>query len=944
MASIFTFDPDPPRVASPWSTPRSLTPQKPTSSAGTAPTLRPNNAVATSGLTPRAVLETDSSVTKLDAEPQEGPTEYKLHLLLRPRRSFTFTSTARHVAGSHRSALGIPTTRSVSESVSGSHTPPKQTSSQSRQHRLEQLTTQLLWRLQQSSPYHSTSANELVVPQLPEATPQLKTQPLAKVLPGLEESQGALYEIGVADDGTFVGLAEDEMEESLTNLRAMAASLGCSVNVLRMIPVGECTWSDDVDENSRSGPLWVAEAFVRPEVAGSGTPSPTAQLDPMAESLDQMGLEDSKQASAQLRLSLTGATMSGKSSLLGSLSTATLDNGRGKSRLSLLKHRHEIVSGMTSSVTQELIGYSVDDSGEVQVVNYASGNIDSWTDIHSACQNGRLVFLSDSAGHPRYRRTAVRGLMGWAPHWTLLCMPADNDDDTSGKVGSTPSTEEMLGSAAADVDLSEAHLDLCLNLKLPLMVVVTKLDLASKAGMMRTMSKLLSALKRAGRTPRIISDNVGTLVTEDDLHTVPDSDVRIARGIADELSLDPLGTVPIVLTSAVKGNGIRKLHALLHEIHIPESLDYPRAGTHSGSIPSQITALYHIEDIYKLSLAGATGANSPGISIISGHLRYGVLHLGDELLLGPFPIGNAVDDSDSSGSSPKPADQLTASRSFPGALHRHLDRAARLDPTSQASGSTRSMKQQEWRRVRITSIRNLRLPVRTLHAGQVGTLGILPLSSTSAVSPATTLPATAHHPRIRKGMVLVFGPAHPPSHRSFVARFATAAVRNLIVGSLVVTYIASIRASAKVVAIAIDDDEDESTARKNRRDGDDDDDENDDSFGFFGGGDDDDDDEDPSGSDVDDVTDGQATLVTFQFVATREFLEPGAQVLVMEGGGGRTQASSAATAVASSSSSSSRARSSSGPADADAAAAADGGRRGLVGLEGFVGCIVQGFG
>ncbi|KAK8163061.1 hypothetical protein BKA80DRAFT_203595 [Phyllosticta citrichinensis] len=911
MASIFTFDPDPPRVASPWSTPRSTTPQKPTSSAGTAATLTSNNAFATSGFTPRAVLETDSSVTKLDAEPQEGPTEYKLHLLLRPRRSFTFTSTARHVAGSHRTALGIPTTRTVSDPAGGgSHTPLKQTSSQSRQHRLEQLTTQLLWRLQQSSPYHSTSANELVVPQLPEATPELKNQPLAKVLPGLEESQGALYEIGVADDGTFVGLAEDEMEESLTNLRAMAASLGCSVKVLRMIPVGDCTWSDDVDQNSRSCPLWVAEAFVRPKVAGSGTPSPTAQLDPVAESLHQVDLEDSKHASAQLRLSLTGATMSGKSSLLGSLSTATLDNGRGKSRLSLLKHRHEIASGMTSSVTQELIGYNVDDeSGDVHVVNYASGNIDSWTDIHSACPAGRLVFLSDSAGHPRYRRTTVRGLMGWAPHWTLLCMPADNDEDTSGKVGSTPSTEEMLGSAVADVDLSEAHLDLCLNLKLPLIVVFTKLDLASKAGMVRSMSKLLSALKRAGRTPRIISD-IGTLITEDDLHIVPASDVQIARGIADELALDPLGTVPIVLTSAVKGNGIRKLHALLHEIQIPQPLDHPRAGetaSHSGS--SRITALYHIEDVYKLNLSGAAD-DSPGASIISGHLRHGVLHLGDELLLGPFSTGNAADDSDSSSSSPKPSDQLTASRSFPGALHRHLDLAPRLDPTTQASSLTRSMKQQEWRRVRITSIRNLRLPVRTLHAGQVGTLGILPLSANPIVAPTTTLPTVAHHARIRKGMVLVLGPANPPSHRSFVARFATAAVRNLIVGSLVVTYIASVRASAKVVAIAIDDDdESERTARSIRRD-----DDKDDAFGFFGAGDDDDDND----SNVDDVSESEATLVTFQFVATREFLEPGAQVLVMEGGGGRTQASGSAASAARV-------------------------RRGLVGLEGFVGSVVQGF-
>lgn len=932
MASLFTFDPDPPRVASPWSTPRSVTPQKPSSSAGTAATLKAN-AIATSGLTPRAVLETDSSVTKLDAEPQEGPTEYKLHLLLRPRRSFTHISTARHVAGSHRTALGIPTARIVPEVAGGAHTPPKSTSSQSRQHRLEQLTTQLLWRLQQSSPYHSTSANELVVPQLPEATPQLKTQPLAKVLPGLEESQGALYEIGVADDGTFVGLAEDEMEESLTNLRAMAASLGCSVKVLRMIPVGECTWSDDADENSRTGTLWVAEALVKPEVAGSGTPSPTAQLDPVAESLDQMGLEDGKKATEQLRLSLTGATMSGKSSLLGSLSTATLDNGRGKSRLSLLKHRHEIVSGMTSSVTQELIGYTVDDeSGDLNVINYASGNIDSWIDIHSACQGGRLVFLSDSAGHPRYRRTAVRGLMGWAPHWTLLCMPADNDEDTSGKVGSTPSTEEMLGSAVADVDLSEAHLDLCLNLKMPLMVVVTKMDLASKTGLKQTLNKLLSTLKAAGRTPRLMSDSI--TITEEDLHTVPATDVDIARTVADELAKDSLATVPIVLTSAVKGNGIRKLHALLHEIRIPQPLNSLQTEGPESTSESQLTALYHVEDVYKLNLGSNTGAANAGISIISGHLRYGVLHLGDELLLGPFHIDHAAEDSDSSGSSPKP-DQLTASRSFPGTLHRHLDLASRLDPASTLAW-TRRTRAQEWRRVRITSIRNLRLPVRTLRAGQVGTLGILPLShlpNSTNSPPTTTLPATAHQTRIRKGMVLAAGMAAPPSYNSFVARFAKAAVRNLIVGSLVVTYISSVRASAKVIAIAIDEDGEERTARSctSRKD-----DAADDPFGF------DDEDDQPSGSDMDDAADCQATLVTFQFVATREFLEPGAQVLVMEGGGGRVHGHGVMAST--------RARAVSGPAAAAAAAATttggtpDGGRRGLVGLEGFVGSVVQGFG
>ena len=54
---------------------------------------------------------------------------------------------------------------------------------------------------------------------------------------------------------------------------------------------------------------------------------------------------------------MTGPTTCGKSTLLGTLSTGTLDNGHGTNRSFLLKHRHELASGVTSSVAQELIGY-----------------------------------------------------------------------------------------------------------------------------------------------------------------------------------------------------------------------------------------------------------------------------------------------------------------------------------------------------------------------------------------------------------------------------------------------------------------------------------------------------------------------------------------------------------------------------------------------------------
>ena len=440
MASIFTFDPDPPRVSSPWSTPRVATPQG-DRSLGSAQGLVLNGDET-------CIVSDADQISGLQAEPQEGPTEYKLHLLLRPRRSFSYLSTVTEIPGSYRSGATVVTQGgSLSGSLSGTSNtrlmrPASSTSSQ--QHRLQQLTTQLLWRLQQSSPYHATaSPHSISLNMNDDDASSDNTRQSISSYPGLLDSKGALYEIGISDDGTIVGLASDEMDESLNTLRTMASTLGCVVNVLRMIHVGECEWSKKESNTGKDkssnhkGKLWVAEAYVKPYLGDHEPPSePTNEQDhkllenPI--SLNFALLRESSKT-PQLRVSLAGATMSGKSSLLGTLATSTLDNGRGKSRLSLLKHRHEIASGVTSSVAQELVGYCTTKTDEgyttTNVRNCSSENISSWADIHSSAQS-RLVFLLDSAGHPRYRRTAVRSLMGWAPHWTLFCM-ASNETDGS---------------------------------------------------------------------------------------------------------------------------------------------------------------------------------------------------------------------------------------------------------------------------------------------------------------------------------------------------------------------------------------------------------------------------------------------------------------------------------------------------------------------------------
>ncbi|KAI4194192.1 MAG: hypothetical protein LQ346_003730 [Caloplaca aetnensis] len=646
-----------------------------------------------------------------------------------------------------------------------------------------------------------------------------------KLLPGLGDSQGALYEIGVADDGTLVGLTIDELDESLAVLRAMAASLGCKVTLLRRIIVGDCQWLEKSNSTAKTAPdlrkenLWVAEALVSPDLPSndsvvssrSGFERPVVTSPPSVTGEVHGG----KSATDQLRVSLTGSTTSGKSSLLGTLSTSTLDNGRGKSRLSLLKHRHEISSGMTSSVTGSLIGYHdprsvhAQEDLQVQVINYASGNVSSWTDIHSAAAPGRLVFVNDSAGHPRFRRTTVRGLVSWAPHWTICCIAADNEDDSGGKVGATASASDVLGSACAEIDLAKAHLELCLNLGLPLIVVITKLDLASISALKPTLGKILSLLKSAGRRPEILS-----CASEERSFRTQEIDqqheLEVVRLLATLPEAEPCSMVPIVLTSAVTGKGMDKLHALLRHLPIPERpLLSGRLGSPT-STPVSPDAVFHVDEIFAAHSAPShmrQGMEETSIdSILSGYLHRGSLSIGQEVIIGPFSTNTAKADI--------VAPEVHRANSYPRikgspqtiTKNRILPRPSSGDFTAPDQKTIDPVRATAvWRRARVCSIRNLRLPVHYLHADHAGgTVGLGPPNWMvgNDIGPLST------EDRIRKGMVLMSMASEqctklPQAFSGFVAMVESTesaiAYHVYHPGSSVIAYIASIRAPAKVL-------------------------------------------------------------------------------------------------------------------------------------------------
>jgi GTPase len=92
------------------------------------------------------------------------------------------------------------------------------------------------------------------------------------------------------------------------------------------------------------------------------------------------------------------------------------------------------------------------------------------------------------------------------------------------------------------------HLNLALALGVPFFIVVTKIDVAAKNVVERTLDQLLSVLSlNAKRRPFVVNDV--------DLALSPE---------ARKIKAEPGGCVPIFLASSVTGKGLDILKAFLH--------------------------------------------------------------------------------------------------------------------------------------------------------------------------------------------------------------------------------------------------------------------------------------------------------------------------------------------------------------------------------------------
>ncbi|XP_063061374.1 GTP-binding protein 2-like [Engraulis encrasicolus] len=361
----------------------------------------------------------------------------------------------------------------------------------------------------------------------------------------LQEGRGeALYQIGVEDNGLLVGLSQSEMTASLSTLRRMAEKVGADITLLR---------EREVDYGSaETGCRKIAEVLVRK------VPDNQQFLD--------------------LRVAVLGNVDVGKSTLLGVLTQGELDNGRGRARLNLFRHLHEIQTGRTSSISFEILGFN----SKGEVVNYSESRT-----AEEICESSsKMITFMDLAGHHKYLKTTIFGLTSYCPDFAMLVVGAN-----TGIVGTT-----------------REHLGLAMALKVPIFVVVSKVDVCvcGRGALERTLRQLTRLLKQPGcsRLPLLVANG--------------DDAVSAAQHFTHSSSVTPIFTV-----SSVSGENLDLLKIFLNVLP-------PLSNSKEQEELMQQLTEFQVDEIYSVPDVG---------TVVGGTLYSGVCGEGERLLVGPTEEG-----------------------------------------------------------------------------------------------------------------------------------------------------------------------------------------------------------------------------------------------------------------------------------------------------------------
>ena len=437
----------------------------------------------------------------------------------------------------------------------------------------------------------------------------------------LNEGNGeAIYRIGYLDNGEAKGINEWEMRESIETMRKVVARLSsCSMEVVA---------------------LEGGTATIHVQQIKSSCRIPTS------------------------RIAIAGNVSSGKSTLLAVISKGVKDDGRGAARNQIFQHNHEFRSGHTSSITVHNMHFdkhgsvlnlrdeyemmdvknvaplvnvsncgssSSSSSTSTPPINLGIRRNRSYSDIELTDEKvtHRVVSLIDLAGHEKYLKTTLHGLVGMKPDYCMLTISAVQNSNNS-------------------MDMTGEHLGIISAIQLPFFIAISKVDGVSHDEFCALENSITSLVTNTLQRRAVVLSALSDVVQED---------------------FDLTRTVPIIITSSVSGVGIDVLRAILFKLasgkqHTAPSVAYDRSETEIrimdfySLLPNELEVepspdppiggckwkggINYSDKGNKKRESNKIGDLMSREYIVLGFVESGTVCIGQRLMLGPTPSGEFV--------------------------------------------------------------------------------------------------------------------------------------------------------------------------------------------------------------------------------------------------------------------------------------------------------------
>jgi elongation factor 1-alpha len=280
-------------------------------------------------------------------------------------------------------------------------------------------------------------------------------------------------------------------------------------------------------------------------------------------------VENISKTGEHILIGTAGHVDHGKSTLIGALVTGTMDDGAGKTRIYLDVLPHEVARGLSADLSYAVFGIKGNE------VIHLKNPLNKRESASVVAESDKIISFVDTVGHEPWLRTTIRGIVGQKLDYGLLVVAADD--------GITHITRE--------------HLGILLAMELPVIIALTKVDIATPEQIKKAEAGINNTLRLVGKVPYSLRSG---------------SDVEVI------LKKVPEGViVPVIRTSSVTREGYDILEKLIFSL--------PKRNTHSEE-PFEM----YIDRMYQVESVGV---------VVSGTIKQGIVEQNDTLYIGPLMNG-----------------------------------------------------------------------------------------------------------------------------------------------------------------------------------------------------------------------------------------------------------------------------------------------------------------